>query len=153
MNCWEIFNDELYYGANGFVAKAWDGFSDNMGAINGLGLQAFNYFKTPGQEKQFTMMRPTLYTSGSPQIFGDINTDFNQSDPAAPLSASPTIYGAWDSGLWDSAIWGGDVALQKNWQGATGIGFCGAPILKVAANGIQVQWVATDVLWTTGGVL
>lgn len=152
-NCWELLNDNLYFGGNGYVARAWNGYADNVAAITGTGLQAFNYFKTPGQEKQFTMMRPTLYTSGSPEIYGNINTDFDQSDPVAPLTTSPTSYGVWDVGLWDTAIWGGDVSLQKNWQGATGLGYCGAPILKVAANGIQVQWVSTDVVFTPGSVL
>lgn len=152
-NTWCIFNDNIYFGANGFVAHAWNGFSDNVAAINGIGLQAFNYFKAPGQEKQFTMMRPTLYVSGTPEIYGNINTDFDATDPTAPLSASPSAYGVWDVGLWDTAIWGTDLVLDKEWQGASGLGYCGAPILKVAANGIAVQWVATDVLWTPGGVL
>lgn len=152
-NCWVIYNDNLYFGANGFVGRAWNGFADNVSAINGIGLQAFNYFKAHGQNKQFTMMRPTLYTNGSPEIYGNINTDFDKTDPVAPLSTSATSYGVWDVGVWDSALWGGDATLQNNWQNASGIGYCGAPILKVAANGISVQWTSTDVVWTAGGIL
>ena len=152
-NCFAIFNDDLYFGGSGVVCKAWYGLDDNGSNITGNGLQAFNDFGSPSRQKQFRMMRPTLYTNGSPQLLGNINVNYDQSDPTASLSFAPTSYGSWDSGVWDTAVWGSDDGLSANWQGAAGVGYTGAPRLKVAAKGISVKWVDTGIVYEEGGVL
>ena len=153
-NCFEIFNDALYFGSNGTVCKAWDTNADAGSAINAVGLQAFSYWGNATLIKRCTMMRPTLYTNGSPSISGSVNYDFDLSNTgAAPLSVLPTIYGTWDSGVLDTAVWGATVDLQKQWQGAVGQGYAVAPRLEVSSNGIQVQWVATDIVFEAGGIL
>lgn len=154
-NCWEIYNDNPYFGGNGFVGKAWDGLSDNSTNINAFGIQAFNYLGSPAIQKQFTMIRPNLLSDGSPQIFGGVNVDFDTLDHTTPLtfSGSSSSYGIWGTGIWDGAIWGSDVVTLRAWQGANAIGNCAAPVLKVASQGLKVRWAATDLLWNVGGAL
>lgn len=152
-NCWELFNDNPYFGGNKFIGKAWDTYADNATSINCDGLQAFNYFGSPGQLKRCTMIRPIFLTDGSPSISANVNVDFDASDTTGPLSFNPTTYGTWDSGLWDTALWGGDLTVQKNWQGATGVGYCFAPRVKAASKTIRVQWVSTDLALEKGGIL
>lgn len=152
-NCWELYNENLYFGGNGFVGQAWNTNQDNTSQINARGLQAFNYFEASATQKRFTMMRPVLFTNGMPEIYGNVNVDFDTSDTTAALSFTATAFGTWDSSVWDTGIWGGDLAVEKNWQGATGVGYCAAPQLKVAASGIQVQWVSTDVVFEPGAIL
>lgn len=151
--CWELWQNEPYFGGPGYVGKAWSGLDDNGSNIQTNGLQAFNYFKRHGSQKRFTMMRPTISTNGIPSILGQINVQFDQSDPSASLSFAPIPFGVWDVGLWDAAIWGSDLITVSNWQGATGVGYCAAPRLKTASMGIQVQWVATDIVFEEGGIL
>lgn len=143
-NCWEIYNDELYFGGNGFIGKAWNTNADNSTAISANALQAFNDMGTRAK-KRFLMLKPYLMTSGSPSLLGNINTDFDTSDTTAPLSFTPTTYGTWDAATWDSGLWGQDLTQTAQWQGATAIGFYGATRLKTQANGIQVQWTSTTV--------
>lgn len=152
-NCWEIYNDLPYFGGNGFVGKAWDGLSDNSTNINAFGLQSFNYLGQPAQQKQFTLTRPNILTSGTPSLYGGVNVDFNLSDTTSPLNFSPTSYGVWDTGLWDTAVWGSDLSPLNNWQGVNAVGSAAAPVLKIAANGIQVEWISTDLVWQPGGTL
>lgn len=152
-NCWEIFNDDPYFGGNGFVGKAWDGLSDNGTNINGTAKQAFNYFGTPGEIKQWTMMRPTLLTSGAPSLFVSINVDFEDSGSASALSFAPTAFAAWDTAVWDSSVWGAGLNVQKSWQGVNGIGYCAATRLEIASQGIEVRWVSTDLIMKKGGIL
>lgn len=152
-NCFEIFNDELFFGGNTVVAQAWSGLDDNDANIPGDVLQAFNYFRTPGLLKRMTMMRPTLLTDGTPATFAGVNVDFDTSDTTGSLSFSPTSYGIWDVGLWDTAIWGGSAAVQRAWTGANGIGYCFGTRLKSASQGITVRWVATDLVMEKGAVL
>lgn len=149
-----LLNDEPYWGGAGFVAKAWTtgttGYVDDTTNIFGRVLQAFNYFETRGVKKQFTRARPAIFSNGTPSITVGINVDFNIADNVAPLSFTPPIVGVWDSGLWDTAIWGSDLEIQNNWQGVTGIGYCGAIQLQSSSNKLNIQWASTDVVFQLG---
>lgn len=152
-NCWELYNDDIYFGGDGVVCKAWSTLADNNTNINANTLQAFNNFGNEGVQKRFTMMRPTLLTNGSPSIMADVNIDFDLSTSTGALSFSPTTYGTWDSGVWDTAVWGTDASVQNNWQGANGIGYWAAPHLNSATLGISNQWVSTTLVFEEGAIL
>ena len=151
-NCWELHKDNPYYGGNGFVGLAWNGTKDDTSDINGFGLQSFQSYGTALQ-KQCKMIRYHLQTDGTPSVFGNVNVDYNLADESAQLNFSTSVYGLWDTGLWDSAIWGAGLVPLADWQGATNIGYTFAPLIKTATQGIQLQWVATDLVFEGGGVL
>ena len=151
-NCWELHIDDPCFGGNGYVGKAWNGNTDDTSDIAGFGLQSFQSYGTALQ-KQCKMIRYHLQTNGTPSVFGNVNVDYNLADESAQLNFSTSIYGLWDSGLWDSAIWGAGLVPSADWQGATNIGYTFAPLIKTATQGIQLQWVATDLVFEGGGVL
>jgi hypothetical protein len=151
-NCWELHIDDPYFGGNGYVAKAWNGNADDNADIAGFSLQSFQSYGTALQ-KQCKMIRYHLQTDGTPSIFGNVNVDYNLADEAAQLNFSVSNYGVWDSGLWDAAEWGSGLVPSADWQGATNIGYTFAPLIKTATQGIQLQWVATDLVFEGGGVL
>jgi len=151
-NCWELHIDDPYFGGDGYVAKAWNGNTDDTSNIDGFSLQSFQSYGTALQ-KQCKMIRYHLQTNGSPAVFGNVNVDYNLADESAQLNFSTSIYGLWNSGLWDSAIWGSGLVPSADWQGATNIGYTFAPLIKTATQGIQLQWVATDLVFEGGGVL
>ena len=151
-NCWELHIDDPYFGGDGYVAKAWNGNTDDTSDIAGFGLQSFQSYGTALQ-KQCKMIRYHLQSNGSPAVFGNVNVDYNLADESAQLNFSTNIYGLWDSGLWDTAIWGAGLVPSADWQGATNIGYTFAPLIKTATQGIQLQWVATDLVFEGGGVL
>jgi hypothetical protein len=152
-NCWEIFQDEPYFGGNGYVGRAWYTNADAGANIQAFGLQAFNNFNNAGTLKRFTMSRPMFRTNGNPSIYAGINIDFNINDSTAPLTFSPPSFGTWDSSLWDAATWGGDLSILQYWQGLNGVGYYGAPTVKVASNTLDVRWVSTDVVIEGGAIL
>jgi len=151
-NCWEIYQDDPYFGGNGYVGKAWNGTVDHTSNINGFALQSFQNYGSATQ-KQCKMIRYHLLSNGTPAIFGNVNVDYNLADQSAQLNFSVTQYGVWDSGLWDVAYWGGGLNPTADWQGTTGIGYSFAPTLNTATQGIELQWVATDLVFEAGGVL
>jgi hypothetical protein len=151
-NCWELHIDDPYFGGDGYVAKAWNGNTDDTSNIDGFSLQSFQSYGTALQ-KQCKMIRYHLQTNGTPSVFGNVNVDYNLADESAQLNFSTNIYGLWDSGLWDTAIWGAGLVPSADWQGATNIGYTFAPLIKTATQGIQLQWVATDLVFEGGGVL
>jgi len=152
-NCWTIFGDDPYFGGNGYIGKAWNGYADNGTNINGDGLQAFSNFGSPGKLKRYTMMKPYLRSDGSPAISANLNIDFDTSDTTATLSFSPTNYALWDTAVWDAAVWGGGLNVLQNWQGVNGVGAWAAPRLKIASQGIATHWVNTTIVMEQGAIL
>ena len=152
-NCMEMFNDEPYFGGNGYVAHAYYGLTDDINNITATGLQAFNNFNSAGTLKRFTMSRPIFRTDGQPSIFAGVNIDFNINIPTTSLTYTPNTYASWDSGVWDASTWGGGLNVLQNWQGLNGVGYYGAPVVKTACSGIQVKWVSTDIVIEGGGIL
>ena len=149
-NCWETFNDNPYFGGNGYVGLAWNGYSDDSNDINAVSLQAFNYYESRGVKKYFTRARPSIFTDGSPAIVVGINVDFDLSDTTGSLNFSPTTYGFWDTSVWDTGLWAGNTIITNNWQGVTGIGYCAGIQLKSASQGLQIEWASTDVVFQQG---
>lgn len=99
------------------------------------------------------MSRPILRSDGTPAVYAGVNVDFNTSEPTTSLTFSPSSYATWGSSLWDAANWGGDLNVFQNWQGLNGVGYYGAPIVKIASNGLQVRWVSTDIVIEGGAIL
>ena len=150
-NVWETYDDDPYFGGNGFVGKAWDStYADNNTNIAANVLQAFNYLGSRGVKKYFTRARPSIFTNGNPAISVGINVDFDIQNNATPLSYSASAMGLWDAGLWDAAVWGDDLQITNNWQGVTGLGYCGAVLLTSASTGLEIEWASTDVVYQSG---
>ena len=151
--CWELYNDQPYFGGNGYVGRAWYTNSDNNSNIVGNALQAFSSFNSPGELKRFTMSKPIFRTSGSPAIAANINVDFNLAVPNTVLNYTPTSSGTWDNAVWDVGLWGGGLNVLQQWQGVNGVGYYGAPVVTIASQGIDVRWVSTDIVIEKGAVL
>ena len=150
-NCFELLNDNLYYGANGKVVRAWDGTADSSASITYELKTAFNYFGSMGQNKQFKMARPIFISNDIPNPTFGLNVDFNDADVTNTVTiANP--YGVWDSALWDQSAWGG-TAIYKDWQTIQGIGFCAALRAKIISTTLEIAWPATDFVYEVGGTI
>ena len=150
-NCWTIYNNEPYWGGNGFVAHAWDDdYADNATNISSYALQAFNYFDSRGIKKYFTRARPSIFSNGQPSIFIGLNIDFDLSDTTSALSYSPQTSSKWDTAKWDLNNWSTDTVISNNWQGVTGIGYCASIQFKSASQGTTILWASTDVVYQQG---
>ena len=152
-NCFELYKDEPYFGGNGYVAHAWNTKADDGTNITAFGLQAFNNFNNAGTLKRFTMSRPILRTNGQPSVYAGINIDFSVSDTTSPLTFAPPTFGIWDSSIWDASQWGGELGVLQFWQGLNGVGYYGAPVVKVASAVLDVRWVSTDIVIEGGAIL
>lgn len=152
-NCWDLFNEQIYFGGNGVVVKAWDGtFDDNGSSIIGECLQAFSYMGN-SQLKQWAMARPIIQTNGAPGIQMGFNVDYDLTPPVGNPGFSQPTFGLWDSGLWDVAIWGTDALVRKDWQYISGVGYSGALHFRIGALDCSVNWASTDFLMRDGGIL
>jgi hypothetical protein len=100
------------------------------------------------------MIRFHLSSFGQPKIFGDVNVDYDINDRSAqlagPAESTPAV---WDHFLWDHGLWAADLTNYAEWQGASGIGYTFAPLLKTSSLSSQLQWTATDMSFEPAGVL
>jgi hypothetical protein len=154
--CFEVYDEDMYFGGNGFVGKFWDGLSDNDTNIKASCQQAYSYFDARGQLKRFTMVRPILFTdNGTPTVLCGINTDFDTQNNVGQVTFNPALVsvGVWGTSTWDNADWGGGNTISKQWQGVTGIGYAAGIILNIATQDIDVRWASTDFVMERGGVL
>lgn len=152
-NCWDLFNEQPFYGGNGVVVRAWDGsYDDNGSAIVGEALQAFSYMGS-SQLKQWVMARPIIQTNGAPGIQMGLNVDYDTTPPVGTPGFSQPTYGIWDAGLWDNAIWGTDSLVRKDWQYISGVGYSAAIHFRIGSLDASVNWASTDYLMRDGGVI
>jgi hypothetical protein len=152
----ELHKDDLYFGGQGFIGKFWDGFADDNQPISGTCQQAYTYFDMPGQQKRFTMIRPTfLVDAGAPGVYAGINTDFQTQNNLGQVSfqSVPTTVGVWDAATWDNYNWAGNLIVYRNWQGVSGLGYAAGVNLNIVSQGIDVHWVSTDYVMEKGTVL
>lgn len=150
-NVWETFEDDPYFGGDGFVGKAWDStYADDGANIPTVALQAFNYFGQRGVKKYFTRARPSIFSDGAPAIFIGMNVDFDTSNTTAPLSYNPASLSLWGSAVWDAATWSSGTVITNTWLGITGIGYCGGVQFQSASTGVQIEWASTDIVYQTG---
>ena len=154
--CFELHNDDLYFGGTGFVGKFWDTNADDGGQISATCQQAYSYFDNPGQQKRFTMVRPTfLVDVGTPGIYAGINTDFQTQNNLGKVTfvQTPTTTAVWDLAHWDTDVFAGNLVISRQWQGVTGLGYAGGINLNMVSAGIDVHWVSTDFVMEKGTVI
>lgn len=121
-NCFEIFNDNLYFGGNdGTVNLAYSGGLDLAAPIAANMQCAFNYFDDPGRLKRMTMVQPLLVAGGSITPTISVDQDFGTSTTIAPITI--LVGGAvWDVAIWDTAIWPAATQVVNNWLSVEAMG-------------------------------
>jgi hypothetical protein len=144
----------LYFGSANNVVLAWINSADDGRTIQSEACQAFNYFGSPGQNKQFTMVRPYLYTNGNPAVLFNINGDFYPQPVQGQLDYVVGIQPmVWGKMTWGKMFWSGFMRLLANWSTVGGIYHSAALHIRVQNNNSTVEWVSTDFMYNPGGYI
>lgn len=132
-NCFETFNDSLYFGDNdGNVNLAYAGSTDLVSPIPGTVKCAFNYFEDPGRNKYMSMLRPMLVADGTLTPTIGVDVDFGDTNLTASVTILTPSGGIWDTSLWDSGLWSSGAITVINWLSVGAIGV--ALAIKMAVN-------------------
>lgn len=130
-NCFEVFNNSLYYGGNnGDVNQCFVGSSDFTSTIAADMQCAYNYFDAPGRLKRMTMVQPFLTATQTVTPFISVDADFQIQAVTAPVTILNTG-SLWDVALWDSGIWFGSIVQTTQWLSAQALGHALAVHLAV----------------------
>lgn len=158
-NCWEVFNDDLYFGGNnGNVYQADSGPTNAGSDIVADMACAWNYMGDKGHLKRFTMIQPIITSDGlvSPAIA--LNVDFRDAAPSGVGLVSTTGTLLWDGFNWDEAFWPDDSTTSSAWKAVTSVGRCASVRVRIVANAtsdnpILLQVNSFNVLMEEGGFL
>lgn len=156
-NCFELFNDKLYYGASsGSTHQVYEcdtGMNDDGNPIQAFGKPAFSYFGFKGRQKYFTMARPIFDLTG--QVLASIvmNVDFENRNPDSSYSViAVSNTSPWNTSPWNTSYWSQPAAIIKDWQTVNGVGFAGALSIYTSSL-ISLSWQSTDYVYEVGGIL
>lgn len=148
--CFQVMNDELYFGTTNVVKKAFTGTKDDTNPIDGQALQAFSYMGTQNL-KQFVMARPILATDANNiGVLLSINVDFNVIPPIGTPTFTSGTSGVWGTSLWGTGLWGGSLSIKKDYQTIGAVGLSGALFMKTTSDNSQIQWHSTDYIYKQG---
>ena len=151
--CWVLFDDEIYFGADGGkVIQADVGQNDAGARIMASAQTAYSYFGSPATIKHFRLYRPILETDASPAVRMGLGVDFEKVELDAVASGGEAPGVAWDEGVWDVAEWaGGARVILKEWQSATGQGTAASVALQTETRDASIKWFSTDIVFESGG--
>ncbi len=152
-NCWELFNDLLYFGGNdGTVYLTDQGSTDNGKNIHAELQTAFSYYGARGNQKRWMMSRVHLTTDQQITPGIAFNVDFRDDAPIYVQASSAVNPSLWDQALWDVSEWPPESVTVANWNSVSGIGYCAS--IKVAVDTVNPlalsggQWGVA--LWGVG---
>lgn len=150
--CYEVLDNELYFGGNGVVYKADTGESDDNETIQTDVQQAYSYFGSKAQKK-FNMARPVFSASGtlSPSLI--LNTDYRLTAPTGTPAYTENSNSLWNIAEWDVADWVSGDKITLRWRTITGIGYAGGIRMQTNTKNLTCQWQSTDIVYERGGVL
>lgn len=153
--CWGLSGDTLYFG--GYDGKVYEFDTVNGDAGNPISsnaLQAFNYLKSPGQNKTFMLAEPVFESDGLVNAEVATEVDFLSTSDTLPTPALSTA-GVWGVSLWGAAtsLWGTPMQIQRGWVGVDGIGRSVGVRVKVRSSTISASWIATNLTFVPGGQL
>lgn len=152
--CWALLNDSAYFGGtDGRVYKFDDGNSDAGTDIAADAVQAFYDFRSPGQNKRFTLVEPVLQSNGAPSAALDVNLDYQIRRPTAVASTSAVTSATWGVSKWGLGLWGSASQIYRGWRGIRGIGRAASLRVRISSSVNQPSWLATNWLYTPGGPL
>lgn len=150
--CFDIMGDSLFFGTNGKVVRADVGSSDNGVAIITDLKPAFSSFGMPGQNKQYTMVRPIFGTSGSIGISVILNIDFRDALPTSALNLpAGSSLSLWNVALWNVSFWSQTGIININWESVAGVGFYASLRMKTISQ-IDASLYAIDYGYQPGGI-
>ena len=149
---WYMANDNLYFGANGYVARAWNGQSDNGSNIVADILPAYQNFGGQSQLKRWTLGRIILGSDGVASFGGRMEIDFNLNPNAIslPYLTSPSS-GVYGTATYGTSYYGGNIEIKREWKNLTGIGYWGSFHIQISTNVSDIRLYAMDVMGEAGG--
>lgn len=159
-NHWELFQDDAYFGGNDGIVYLWNyDAADDGEPINCTAKFAWNYMRSRGYSKRFTLIRPVITSDGNVVPGVGINVNFGDGAPVSTPNAVSSSGPFWDAALWDDAIWPIEGAVTADWQTIGGDGNVVSVVVQVqttetgSPSGVLLRLNSCDIMYERGGPL
>lgn len=139
---WGIYNNRLYFGQDGKVFLADNGFDDNGNYINVKAQTAYSNLGSPA-EKIINAYRNILMVDGTANVNQIVNYDYGRNSTKQQLSIE-ALGSKWDEALWDVSLWSPENISQNKLIYASGQGVDVSMRLEANLKGQQLNWYRTD---------
>lgn len=150
--CWYYVNDNLYFGANGYVGQAWTNQNDNGSDIVAELLPAYQNFGADSQLKRWSLGRILIGTTGQAAYGARMELDFNLNPTEFTL---PTVVesasAVYDTSTYDNSIYGGSIKVRKLWKNLNGFGYWGSFHMKFSTKYADIRVYSYDMNIEAGG--
>lgn len=144
------FNGNFYFALHNQVSQGWTGATDFGGNIQASAKTAFNGLGSM-YPKQIAMVRPVLTADSSVAVQLGIDMDFADNSLLSSVASYTQVLSRWDSAVWNQSVWNGNSSVLSKWRTvAAKIGRSAAVRLRVAAKGVSMTWIATDLAVSDG---
>jgi hypothetical protein len=152
--CWQMSDEELWFGSNGFVAKAWTNQNDNGAVIQAEIIPAYQHFGLASQSKRFSLARVIFGTTGQVTYGVRMEVDFNPSPRPITIPFSPSLEDAiYDISKYDESVYGSGLKIKGKWQNVSNIGYWGSLHIAIKTRAAEAHIYSYDVAVEAGGVL
>lgn len=152
--CWAFFNNEVYFGGQLAVYKAWTGTNDSGSPITGQVAQSYNKLGN-GSQKGISLVRPNVAVAGSATLQMAIDTDFRVFNGASELTYSSGVSALWGTSLWGTGLWSvGLTLIEPKWTTVPNeLGYLHSFRLQLTTSTASFTWTSTNYATRPAGIL
>jgi len=152
--CFEVFQGNIYFGGATYVAQCFTGNNDFGVSITGDLKPAFSYFKTPGQNKQWTLVRPVWGSDDAFSTAYTLNYNFSDKTPAYPISfPTYTSKATWNVSSWNTTAWFSGSATYTQFKAVSGIGYNASCRIQAASQRANLALYSIDYVFKPAGII
>lgn len=150
--CWYYVNDNLYFGADGYVGQAWTNQNDNGVDIVADVLPAYQNFGAGSQLKRWSLGRILIGSTGQASYGARMEMDFNLNAQEITLpTAIDSPAAVYDTSTYDDSIYGGSITVRKLWKNLNGFGYWGSFHMKFKTKYSDLRLYSYDMNIEGGG--
>lgn len=150
-----IFDQELYLGMTGRVAKAWKDGNDFGGSITTVARCAYFYASPRARLKEWKLLQPVLSLNGQVSLSLGLDTDFSTQTPLNSITIGSGQAYRFDqiNALFNQAIWSDIPRPYLNWfTVAAAASYCASVHLRLSAQNATITWSATNFIYEPGAL-
>lgn len=153
--CWAWLDNHAYFGTDdGRICRSGSEYLNDDGDAIDIDVRfAWSSFKSVSK-KQFKLIRLYMMTDSVPDLFVDVEVDYETSIPInRPDPTFASTAALWNTATWDVDGWAIDAVPRQDWQGVTGLGRVGAPRIRAAFKGSTFAITGADIIYEEGGLM
>jgi hypothetical protein len=150
--CWKFQAEKIFFGADGYVGRAWIEQSDDGSEITADILPAYQNYGSQSRLKRFSMGRIVMGTTSQVSYGSRMEVDFNLRPGEVSLPfVFDTAAGLYGTATYGTSVYAGNITIKNEWKNVSGMGYWGSLHIKVKTKVSDVRIYSYDLNIESGG--